>query len=75
MKIGVDIGGSHMAVGLIDNEKILLKEEKDFLEEERANIKETIEENLVKNIKKILDTAKLSINEIEKIRNWSSSVE
>lgn len=34
MRIGIDIGGSHVGVGLIDeNGKIILKKEKDLLKE------------------------------------------
>lgn len=73
MKIGIDIGGSHIAVGLVDNERILLKKEKDFLEEERINIKKSIEENLIKYIQEILNIKRISIKDIDKIRNRGST--
>ena len=39
MKIGIDLGGSHIGIGLIDDEKnIIEKFEKDFSEDEKKNI-------------------------------------
>ena len=43
MRIGIDLGGSHISIGLIEKGKILNKKEKDFSEEERNNIEEVIE--------------------------------
>lgn len=61
MKIGIDIGGSHIGMGLVDNNgSILLKEEK-FIKD-KTNIKEQIEEFIIKNVEKMLLN-----NEIESI--------
>ena len=36
MRIGIDLGGSHIGVGLVDNKgNIVLKKEKDILKEEK----------------------------------------
>lgn len=44
MKIGVDLGGSHIAVGLIDNqENIVLKKEHNWIKKEKENLIENIE--------------------------------
>lgn len=49
MKIGIDIGGSHIGIGLVDNNgSIILKEEK-FIKD-KTNIKEIIEEFITENI-------------------------
>lgn len=49
MKIGLDIGGSHIAVGIInDNYEIILKEEKDIKISESENPNETLYNNLIK---------------------------
>lgn len=49
MKIGIDIGGSHIGIGLVDNNgSIVLKEEK-FIKDKK-NIKEQIEEFIVENV-------------------------
>ena len=40
MKIGIDLGGSHIAIGVIDkNGQIIEKFEKRLLEKEKKNIK------------------------------------
>ena len=44
MKIGIDLGGSHIGFGIIEDEKILEKYEKDFTDEDKAHIIEVIEE-------------------------------
>ena len=41
MKIGIDIGGSHIGIGLVKNGSIILKEEKFIVE--KNNAKELIE--------------------------------
>lgn len=52
MKIGIDIGGSHIGMGLVDNNgSILLKEEK-FIKD-KTNIKEQIEEFIIKNVEQM----------------------
>lgn len=49
MKIGIDIGGSHIGIGLVDNNgSIVLKEEK-FIKD-KTNIKEQIEEFITENV-------------------------
>ena len=49
MKIGIDIGGSHIGIGLVDtNGSIILKEEK-FIKD-KTNIKEQIEEFITENV-------------------------
>lgn len=68
MKIGIDIGGSHIAVALLDkNEKIILKKEKDFLKEEKENIKITIVDTISRFIKEILKEKDISLECIELI--------
>lgn len=51
MKVGVDLGGSHMAIGIVDdNGKILEKNEKRLTSVEKQNIKKSIEEYILENI-------------------------
>ena len=63
MKIGIDLGGSHIAVGVI-NEKgyIVEKIEKRLMSKEKSNIKKSIEEYIEKNVTELRN--KYSINEI-----------
>lgn len=67
MKIGIDLGGSHIAVGLI-NEKaeIVQKEEKDLLYV-KGKIEDMIIHTIVQNINKILEQNDLTISQIEEI--------
>ena len=66
MKIGIDIGGSHVAIGLInENGKIIAKEDKDLnkkmVEELEKSLKEAKEEgdlDKAKRFEKLLDRLK-----------------
>lgn len=52
MKVGIDLGGSHIAIGVIDDSgKILVKEERRILTEEKDNARAIIKDYIVKNIK------------------------
>ena len=47
MKVGIDLGGSHIAIGVVNNNgKIIEKFEKRILNNEKKNIERTIEENI-----------------------------
>ena len=55
MKIGIDIGGSHIAIGVVDsNGRIVEKVEKNWSNTEKQDIKKSIEEYIKENYK-ILD--------------------
>ena len=61
MKIGIDIGGSHIGIGLVNsNGTIILKEEK-FIKD-KSNIEKKIEEYITENVIKMLQA--YYINEI-----------
>ncbi len=52
MKIGIDIGGSHMAIGVIDkNGKIVEKVEKRLTATEKRNLKKAITEYILEKVK------------------------
>lgn len=66
MKIGIDIGGSHIGLGVVnDNAQIIVKMEEDI--KATDNMETQIEEYVVKNIKKLLKQAGLDISQIEQI--------
>ena len=66
MKIGIDIGGSHIAVGLINNNgEILIKKEKDIETKDRKNIEKFLIEQIVKYINEI--TKEISLEQIDLI--------
>ncbi len=48
MKIGLDIGGSHIAIGLVNsNNEIILKKEKDIKISESKNPNKTLQDNII----------------------------
>ena len=63
MKIGIDLGGSHIAIGVIDDKcYIVEKFEKRLLAKDKKNIKDSIESYIIKNINEL--TQKYKIKEI-----------
>ena len=53
MKIGIDLGGSHIAIGVVNKEgKIVEKTEKSLKGIEKKKIKNVIEETIVENVKR-----------------------
>ena len=72
MKIGIDLGGSHIAIGVVDKDgKILDKREKKLRGIANRLIKKTIEET----IEKAGDTFKENMNIILDILNEGGSHE
>lgn len=54
MKIGIDLGGSHIAIGVIDNKlNIIEKVEKRITKIEKKDIKKSIETYIIKNVKEL----------------------
>lgn len=51
MNIGIDLGGSHISIGLIQNNKIIEKKEKRIMAKEKREIKNVIESFIIENIK------------------------
>ena len=61
MKIGIDLGGSHIAIGVINNDDFIIeKVEKRLLAKEKKDIKTTIESYIIKNIKDLREKHKIS---------------
>lgn len=69
MKIGIDIGGSHVGVGLVDRAgKIILKKEKDLVAAlQKKDYNEILINTIVILITNILDEGKIDISQIELI--------
>lgn len=54
MKIGIDLGGSHIAIGVINNDGFIVeKVEKRLLSKEKKNIKTAIESYIIENVKEL----------------------
>lgn len=63
MKIGIDLGGSHIAIGIInENNNIVEKIEKNLNVDEKENIEKTIENYIIENVKEL--SKKYEITEI-----------
>ena len=64
MRIGIDLGGSHIGVGLVDEEKILYKYEKNFTKEDKEDIKQTIKSCIseaIQNISKVEESKNIEM--------------
>lgn len=60
MNIGIDLGGSHIAIGVVDkNGLIIEKTQKRILEKEKKNIKEFIQSYIVENTNKLREKYKI----------------
>lgn len=63
MKIGIDLGGSHIAIGVIDNKNCIIeKTEKRILKENKNCIKNIIEDYIINNVKELEE--KYNVTEI-----------
>ena len=61
MKIGIDLGGSHIAIGVVDNKgKILEKVEKRITKVEKNNIKKIIEEYIIEKVTGFIEKYKIT---------------
>jgi len=67
MKIGVDLGGSHIGVGLIDGSKILDSEDKILTRVDRVDIEKSIIEEITSLINTLCERNNININDIELI--------
>lgn len=60
MKIGIDVGGSHIGIGVVDNNgRIVEKIEKRLMEKEKRDIKKSIEEYVVSNFFEFMQKYKI----------------
>lgn len=61
MKIGIDLGGSHIAIGVIDESGIIVeKTEKRILEKEKKDVKNFIEDYIIENTNNLRGKYKVS---------------
>lgn len=67
MKIGIDLGGSHVGIGLVEEDKIVDIRDKHFNREDRAHIEEVILNSIERLITELLQDNNLLIDDIESI--------
>lgn len=61
MKVGIDIGGSHIAIGVINNSNIIIEKfEKRIMAKEKADIENFLESFIVDNIKELSQKYKIT---------------
>ena len=67
MKIGVDLGGSHVGIGLVEEDRIISIKDKIFTRQDRVDIETTIVESIVNLIDELLKENSMTISDIESI--------
>lgn len=60
MKIGIDLGGSHIAIGVVDKNGIIIEKiEKRLVEIEKRNIKNSLEQYIIQNVNQMMKKYKI----------------
>lgn len=68
MKIGIDLGGSHIAIGLVDDNYKIVKKSTYYMNDRgELTLENYIEESIINGIKKILKDVNCSLEKIELI--------
>lgn len=67
MNLGIDLGGSHIGVGLVEGSELRATVDKFFTSEDRNDIENAIVNNIVKLINKILLENEIKIEDIDRI--------
>lgn len=67
MKIGIDLGGSHIGVGLIEETNIIAIKDKILTREDRVDIKRTIVNEISSMIKSVCEENRIAVEELELI--------
>ncbi|MCR5186660.1 MAG: ROK family protein [Clostridia bacterium] len=67
MKIGIDLGGSHVGVGLIEGCNLIDTDDKFFLSSDKENIEAAIERNIEELTERLIEKNNISMDSIESI--------
>ena len=65
MRIGIDLGGSHIGIGLVENDKILATKDKIFNRQDRQNIESCIINEIERLVNELLIENNLTKDDIE----------
>ncbi len=65
MRIGIDLGGSHIGVGLIYKDKILDTRQKNFVDSDKINIRKTVIENAISMTNELLEAQYVKKEDID----------
>lgn len=67
MRIGIDVGGSHIGLGIVDeNGKIIYKKEKDY-QFHKKDMSEIVINTIIKLVQELVEENKINIKDIESI--------
>lgn len=66
-RIGIDLGGSHVGVGLIEGDHILTSKDKNFVEEDKQQIEQSIVNSIDRLINEVLEENGITLQDIELI--------
>lgn len=67
MNLGIDLGGSHIGVGLIEGFELKSTVDKFFSEDDRKDIENAIVKNIDELVNQILFENNLTLNDIDRI--------
>ena len=67
IRIGVDIGGSHVGVGVIKNGNLIDMSGRDLTKQDKQNIRESLVNYIIELINEVLDETQLNISEVDMI--------
>ena len=68
MNIGIDIGGSHIGIALVEDGNIVGNvKEKDLTRKERLDLKQTLIDDIIRMVNELLSENKISIQSINTI--------
>lgn len=67
IRIGVDIGGSHVGVGVIKNGNLIDMSGRDLTKQDKQNIRESLINYIIELINEVLDETQLNISEVDMI--------
>ena len=65
MKIGIDIGGSHVGIGIVKNDTITAMKEKNLTRQDRSDIENNIINIIIDLLKQIMEENKIELKDIE----------
>lgn len=65
MRIGIDIGGSHVGIGIIKGEKIINSSEKVLTKDEKKDIKNNIVKIIIEMLYELIDKSNVKLKDIE----------
>ena len=65
MRIGIDIGGSHIGVGIVKGSKLICKKEIVLTKEDKKNIEENIVKNTIELLNQVIEETNIKLDNIE----------